>query len=231
MRKLSVFAAIVIAVGLALPCVASINNGDEVRLTDGFGNGPGGAFNVQDLTAPYASNFVTFCLEKNENVSIPGNYYVSVETSAIFGGVGVADIGGKGTAGVLNSYDPLSPLTAWLYTNALAGTLTGYTASSNNDNDALQDAIWYIENEISSLATGSLAKTFYDAAVTANPSDIGNVRVMNLWATAADAASHNSAGKRQSMLVMVPEASTIAVWSVLSLVGAGVAYRKRTAKA
>lgn len=230
MRKLSAFVVITITVGLALPCMASINSGDQVRLTDGPGNGPGGSFNVQDLTAPFASNFRTFCIEENEFVSIPGDYYVSIETDAIFGGKGVADIGGAGANGSLNSYDPLSPLTAWLYTNALAGSLSNYTASSDTDNDELQNAIWYIENEIKSLASGSKAEGYYNAAkaaYTANPFGIGNVRVMNLWATAADAASHNPDGKKQSMLVMVPEATTILVWSVLATMGLTFSGRRR----
>jgi len=40
-----------------------------------------------------------------------------------------------------------------------------------------------------------------------------------------------SANFSSSAVAFVPEASTIAVWSGLSLVGAGVAYRKRMAKA
>jgi hypothetical protein len=50
--------------------------------------------------------------------------------------------------------------------------------------------------------------------------------------TNGSGSSGNPTGLRVEFLTaVVPEASTIAVWSVLSLVGAGVAYRKRMAKA
>jgi hypothetical protein len=226
MRNLSVFCALLVAVSLTSFCQASINTGDLVRLDDALGSNSGGAFLATDLTAPIASPFLTFCLEQNEFFNPGTTYYVTVESVALFGGDGLLDIGGKGTAGTVGPprNDPISPMTAWLYSNALAGNLAGY-GYSNSDagNTALQYAIWHIENEEDAAPTG-LAATLYSAAFANAGSDIGNVRVMNVWESQATA--YTEAGKKQSMLVLVPEVSTIAVWSVLSLLGAGVAYRR-----
>ena len=217
---------------LAIPAAsgALVNTGDLINVTDGPGNGPGGSFKIENATQnPGVTDlFRTFCVETNEFLNTNGgqNYYATIEDRAIFGGVGVADIGGAGSAGVLNQFDPLSPLTAWLYSNAIAGTLSNYSASSNSDNDALQTAIWYSEDEGSLPATG-LAKDYYDAAVAAMPTSIGAVRVMNLWTNANSAYTQD--GKVQSLLVIVPEASTIAIWSILSLCGLAI-YRRRVRK-
>lgn len=232
MKNLSSFCAVLVAVCITSFCHASINTGDLVRIDDALGSNNGGAFLATDLTGPIASPFLTFCLEQNEFFSPGSTYYVTVETVAFFGGDGLADIGGEGTAGTVGPprNDPISPMTAWLYSNALAGSLAGY---SNTDagNTALQYAIWYIENEEPAAPTG-LALSFYQladlAADSLSSTDIGNVRVMNVWSSAATA--YTDAGRQQSMLVIVPqvvpEAATIAVWSVLSLLGGGLAYRK-----
>lgn len=223
MRKLTSFAVVLAACAYSSLAQASLKTGDYVKIYDGPGTGNGGSFLVDPEPAGI-SNFYTFCLERNEQIGFGNKYYVTIDNAAIFGGYGVADIGGAGVAGVLGSYDPLSPLTAWLYRNAIGGTLAGYMANSVTDNTALQQAIWYIENE-DTLPAG-LATTYYNAAVAAGPTNLGNVRVMNLWKSKESA--YTDGGKVQSQLVTVPEASSIAVWSILGLIGVAVAYRKRS---
>ncbi len=206
-----------VAMSPQLLSASLVSNGDTIKVFDGPGDGSGGSFAIQNVTTSSGPDlFRTFCIEQNEFLSFGTSYYVTLEDRAIFGGEGVADVGGAGSAGVLGSYDPLSPLTAWLYSNAIGGTLAGYSAAVAAANDALQNAIWYIENEDDSL-TSALATAFYTAATTAAPTSIGNVRVMNLWTGSSTA--YTTDGKVQSLLVMVPEAGTIAVWSVLSLIG------------
>lgn len=204
-----------------------VSTGDTIKVADGPGAGSGGSFEIENVTTISGPDlFRTFCVELNEYLSFGTPYYVTLASDAIFGGVGVAAVGppaSAGSNGSLNAYDPLSPLTAWLYSNAVGGTLAGYTDSSASANDALQEVIWYIENE-TTAALSSLAATFYTAATTAAPTSIGNVRVMNLWTSSATAGTPD--GKVQSLLVIVPEAATIAIWSVLGLIGVmGYAFR------
>ena len=203
-----------------------VNTGDHVIVTQGPGGADGGgSFKVENVTTASGPDlFRTFCIEVNEHFSPGGTYEATIETDAIYGGAGVAVIGPPayaGAAGTPGVNDPISPLTAWLYSNAVGGTLTGYSAASTTANNALQNAIWYLENEVGSLT--SAGQAFYDLAVAAKPTDIGSVRVMNLWEVGG---AYTQAGKKQSMLVMVPEATTIIVWSVLGLIGfAGRRYR------
>jgi hypothetical protein len=174
------------------------------------------AFTPARLAGTAAGLFETFCLEVNENIAFGGTYYADVSTSTLHGGVG----GG--------SPDPLSPETAYLYGMFIAGDLAGYdydvsggpaarVASAN----ALQHVIWYLEEEEGKTWTdgdGSKADVFYQDALANAGSDIGDVRVLNLYTDAA------GTGFAQDHLVMIPEPG--ALW----LVGLGVlALRRRAA--
>ncbi len=180
----------------------------SVRLTrvSGYYSGNGGEFlltpdaeftSLTGETDPYSS----FCLEKNEYVS-PGSWYdVAVATEALFGGTNHGASGPQGG-------DPLDPMTAYLYTQFRAGTLAGYnyTAGSGRSASAkaLQEVIWYIEEEIAKTWSdndASLQNQFYTAAVQSGWDHIGNVRVLNMYA-----AGHlGQAGYyKQDQLTMVP---------------------------
>jgi len=126
---------------------------------------------------PIGSSFPSFCLEKNEDFAFDQNYYAVLNDEAIMGGVGGP------------SPDPLDPRTAWLYNEFLNRTLTGYDFPDSgigrkNSAIALQNAMWFLEQEISSLSSGSLADNFVQMA---NSSDwytngyTGNIRVLNLY--------------------------------------------------
>jgi hypothetical protein len=85
-------------------------------------SGNGGEFNITgtpftgnyDPKAIVENGFETFCLEKNEYITIGGKYYYTVSDSAIRGGVGGP------------SPDPISIGTAWLYSQFARGTLQNY---------------------------------------------------------------------------------------------------------
>jgi len=175
----------------------------------GYRSGPGGEFQaaIADWTfTPVdlpggAYDFETFCLERSEFLRFNQIYYVGFSDAAIFGGVGGQDPPGSGS-------DPLDPMTAYLYSQFITGSLSGYEYTDVSDRiasaDALQDAIWYIENEISALPTG-LATTFYnDADDTVNGSSptwsgLGTVQVMNVYSS-----STLECGVAQDQLVMRP---------------------------
>ena len=122
------------------------------------------------------STFQSFCLENDEYFRYDTNYYVVVNDKAVMGGAGGP------------SPDPLDPRTAWLYNEFADQTLDGYIFDDINGRlasaRALQNAIWYLEEEIPLVQSGSLAEHFIQLA---NASDwyqnnyIGNVRILNLY--------------------------------------------------
>jgi hypothetical protein len=168
---------------------------------DSYGNTSGGEYRATPSDFGFTpvglgefGGFETFCMELNEHVRFGRPLYVGVSEVAINGGVGGQVPPGRNT-------DPLDPMTAYLYEQFITGSLTGYDYSPGAGRaasaDALQFAIWYIEQEITSLAPG-LATTFYNSAVAANWTDIGDVRVLNVY------ASQDGTVNSQDMLVMGP---------------------------
>ena len=108
----------------------------------------------------YPGTFQSFCLETNEYISSGGVYDVTLSNAAVNGGVG----GG--------SPDPLSRGTAYLYYNFANGSLADYDYTNpgrsnylnggTNTAALLQQAIWYLEDEIN--LANPLGNTFLAAA-------------------------------------------------------------------
>jgi len=178
--------------------------------TDAWGPGSaGGPFEVfasginakgTGLHGAAAGNFITFCVERNENISNGQTYDAKINTAAVKGGV----------SGSIGGSDPLDYETAYLYTSFMKGTLSAelsafdgsvFAYQSEPSGSALQDAIWYSEGEISltTLNSNALAKSLYDLAVSKVAGDwgntIGNVRILNLTKNGQD---------RQDQLVIIP---------------------------
>ena len=188
-------------------------------------SGSGGEFNIEPVSGPAlgylsanppalnADSFQSFCLERGELVSPGSTYDYVINTGAVNGG-----------GGAVGNFDPLDPKTAYLYTEFSQGTLAGYDYAEGTGRqasaDALQKAIWYIEQELASLPTG-LATDFYNAAVGAGWSDIGNVRVLNLYASGGTAV-------KQDQLVMIPTPAAVFMGlPLLGLLGALRVVRRR----
>ncbi|MFN0135600.1 MAG: PEP-CTERM sorting domain-containing protein [Phycisphaerae bacterium] len=179
-----------------------------VTIGDGYGSGPGGEFNLTPANFPFApasynggNYFESFCLEYNEHISYGQTYHVDVATEARNGGAG----GGNP--------DPLDPLTAYLYSEFVKGSLADYyydvsegTGDRAASANALQDVIWYIEQERPISWTpgdNSLRDRLYSLAITNAPDDLGDVRVLNLY---RDAGRTEFA---QDQLVRIPEPATL----------------------
>ncbi|MBL0922128.1 MAG: hypothetical protein IBJ10_08380 [Phycisphaerales bacterium] len=176
--------------------VGSSHNPDG---TGGQGNLRGGLFRVTinnttglpssstggDIVA--GKTFLSFCLEIGENIAFNTNYNFAVNTASINGG-----------ASPYNP-QPLMNQSAYLYSAFRAGTLTtAFDITSNADVNALQDAIWFFQNQLGAAdvddnanlidgvaGNGELsakAIAFVNEANAAGWTTIRNVRVLNVGA-------------------------------------------------
>lgn len=206
--RVSVFAAL-FAVGV---CALQGRADMTITLSDSHGTTGGGEFLatasgfgfVPMSLGQNPPGFEIFCVERNEYINFHDTFYVDINDEAIKGGFG----GGNP--------DPLDAKTAFLYNEFITGQLSGSgwaydygsgTARVRSAN-ALQAVIWLIEDEISSLGVvlGSsaeldLAADFLSHAAENVPSgstDIGNIRVMNLYEDA------NRTMHAQDQLVAIP---------------------------
>ena len=220
-----VVAACVVAAQTPTVSAAYVVTGDSVRLyNDITSDTNGGPFT---LKIEGGGEFPTFCIEMNEYFTPGTLYYATVETAAIFGGVG----GGVGDP----PSDPLGLDTAFLYKSYVLGNLSGVISDGTNsftwtgstgDLSAVQDAIWYLEEELSSLTSGSKADILVGWVALQDTSTATDVRVANIWKNAATA--YSTEGKRQSMLTLVPEPTSSIIWlCVAGVFGSGYYLRRR----
>jgi len=167
----------------------------------------GGEFRIETVSGwtqepvslgEYADGFESFCVERNERIRFRNLYYVDITECAVEGGRAGQDPPGS-------NQDPLDPRTAYLYTQFITRSLAGYNYpddpswgySRKDSADALQYAIWYLEDEITSKPGGLAGDFLSDAETAKNWSDIGYVRVMNVYGD-EDLTCH-----RQDQLVMI----------------------------
>ncbi len=168
-----------------------------------FSAGDGGAFQVTVLGGyageiPPSCQFLTFCLEKNEGFD-PGQCYAT--------SIAVATDGWAGQ-------DPISPFTAFLYSNFRKGTLSNFDAKSLADHGMLQNAIWALEGEVDTPAAG--VNEFYDLAICSGWNDLGDVRVLNVY--------FQNGNYAQDQLTIVPLPP--AAWAGLATMGGLIAVRR-----
>ena len=104
----------------------------------------------------------------------------------------------------------------------MSSPLSGITGeySLGEIDQAYQNAIWFIEDEISSLAEGSLAKMLLTEANNAITQwqNNGRVAVLNLY--------DDSGNLKQSQTYLVPEPATVMLLG-FGLLSLGMAVRRR----
>ncbi len=192
-----------------------------VSLASGpFSFGNGGEFNASFTGTPLTpvaltnvGTFETFCLERSENFVPGGPYYFTINTFAVAGG-----------GGAVFGQDALDETTAFLYNAFITGTLAGYDYANslgqrNANAGALQNAIWYIEQEVGSLDSAE-AVAFYNFAQGGIGQGLGDVRVLNLY-------NFDSSGARvehQSQIFKIPAPGTA---TLIGLTAATALRRRR----
>jgi hypothetical protein len=230
------FAILASSYALAAPQVLV---GDKIKFADGNGASPGGAFiltNWGPTGAASQGSFESFCLEKNEYMNYGGPAYNqgptfnvnSISTEAKRGGQG----GNQGTAP--NTFDPLDAKTAFLYTNYIEtpsalGAVAGWNAAgANARGTAMQQAIWTIEQELTSTSD-TLANSLITFAAASGWTDTGRVKVLNLTWFSGGGSSYPTGTYAQDQLYIapVPEPETYAMMLAgLGLIGF-IARRRR----
>lgn len=189
-----------------------------LRRVDGYWTGSGGEFTIQvtgsgspDLNwvlplydpstkgkGVYTDSFQSFCMERNEYISINSTYNFKISNAAVAGGIG----GG--------SPDPLSVGAAYLYYQFSQGILTGYdyTQGTGRATSArlLQNAIWWLEQEDITYNSGNIfmkaASDKFEGEAGARANNIEYpVAVLNLYSL--------TGGLKQDQLVLVPEPATM----------------------
>jgi hypothetical protein len=178
-----------------------------INVADSYGSTGGGEFrawggagwsiNANSTGTPFQFGvpaatgvFETFCLEKFENLPFDiTNYKADLNTET----VSQASAYASGNLGGFN--DALDARTAYLYHHFLAQTLmTPYDYVNEgpriDDSNALQAAIWFIEQEDATALSGKALALYNeaDAAVTSGSwVGIGNVRILNIYTNTARA--------------------------------------------
>jgi hypothetical protein len=212
--------------------------GGEFTLNDV--NGPGATPNdwldlsgysslTSDLGPGGISSFQSFCLEMNEYLHPFSNTYnASISDAAVSGGVGGA------TAGA----DAISLGTAYLYSAFAQGTLTGYFTAANRKDSAaaLQQAIWWLEDELTlatpttntflALLTSGTDPLFANlSAAKANADGAYGVRVLNLTTTSNGPAQDQLYFAGIIEAASVPDGGTTVALLGLGLVGLAAVRR------
>jgi hypothetical protein len=206
----------------------NITAGNYIRFSDGPGAGNGGAFNITSYgadstgSAPNAvGSFLSFCVEHNEYMNFSNVFRVDgVSTAAKNGGVG----------GAVAGQDPLDVRTAWLYTQYIEspsalGAVSGWNAASLVDKGtAMQQAVWFLEQEIAFGSMNTLASALVTAANGSGWTDVGRVKILNI--------KNLSGGVAQDQLYItpVPEPEIYAMMGLgLGLMGFMARRRKQAA--
>ncbi|NMC74472.1 MAG: PEP-CTERM sorting domain-containing protein [Geobacteraceae bacterium] len=170
--RLSALAASLILVLFAVSAWGyPVSVGDTIKIYHGNGTTNGGEWIVKNADGS-TYLFTTFCVEIDEYLLLGKPFIVSNISNQ-------AERGGANT----DAGDPLSNETKWLFWHYTQGDLdvlvAGYTYGTNSGANALQRAIWLLEEEIATTSD-VLAKKLVAAAKDNSTGFAEDVAVINL---------------------------------------------------
>jgi len=210
----------------------------------GYYEGRGGEFTIQSDGGPglllsnaaYDSrtrgvsgieSFQSFCIEYTEFIVEPMDVWVSTDW------VDGTDGGSHAWLGSTGAGDDLGVQTAYLYYQFATGNLSSYEydplAGRSVDAGSLQNAIWFLEGELSSVigdeatwvqeavnATGVDYGSYTASGTVTWGNTIGPVRVLQMYQTFSSGAEL----RQDQLYVMIPAPGAILLGSIgLALVG------------
>lgn len=188
---------------LSTQAMALPTAGELVVLSNGsYGTTSGGEFNV-DVGVGGTTDYISFCLEHGEYVSMGTTYVIDT----------VADYA-SGAAGD----DPLAPETKWVFWKYVTDAFGGKSDALAN---TVQNVIWWLEGEVAALSSSD-AITYNGWIV--NVSDFSTpgytVKVLNLKTQAGASAQSQIIGDP------VPEPTTMLLFGA-GLAGLAAVDRRR----
>lgn len=195
------------------------------------GDGNGGEFAWTNLSLNFtpqgqgdatrglgSSQFITFCVEKTEHIGYGQTAKAFLNTRSENTGV------------------DLKAETAFLYTQFIKGTLSGYTYNANASATSLQLAIWYLQEQITSIGGDTQAQTWLDLAdyevhnASGSWGDtIGSVRILNTWTGVSNGAPSGTALQDQLVMIPLPAPVWMAGLGLFGVIGGSV-YRRRSSR-
>lgn len=210
----------------------------------GYFANDGGEFTLSNLVgisnSDYAAStkdigilgsFQTFCIERDENAASP-SYFI----------VGSAAVGG-GNGGP--SPDPISQGTAWLYSQFAQGLLnvsqvpavtgpgnyfSAAAPSRASEAEALQNAIWALEEETPQFGSVTAANNAYYAAAVAmfgaNATANASVGQFNIYVLQNYSNSARSTVAQDFLYYHVPDGGTTSLLLGTALAGLGLIRRR-----
>jgi hypothetical protein len=188
---------------------ASIGTGTATVTAPGYPPDVHGPYKVvtTQATGPDLGTFYTFCLAEPVTFDIGATYSYEIDT--------VVQPPSSGTY-----FNYVSCGTAWLWDSWRQGSIGSGNTVNDPLNDAVQEAIWYLQDNGNTITGGSQADTYVQAAITAcggtladaqQPNVGGDAYAFNLYTT-------DKSGRVYAQpLLAVPEPSTVVAGALLLL--------------